>query len=109
MAVVLRLKRFGRRNRPFYRICVMDRHTRRDGRAIEELGHYSPIDPKKGKHFVLNVERARYWLSVGAQPSRTVASFLRASGIDIKGARRVGTEVTTEAVAASGVEAPAEA
>ena len=47
MAVVLRLKRLGRRNRPFYRICVMDTRTRRDGRAIEELGHYDPANPEK--------------------------------------------------------------
>lgn len=81
MAVVLRLKRMGRRNRPFYRICVMDRRTRRDGRAIEELGHYDPINPAKGRHFVINEERMRYWLSVGAQPSETVASFLKERGI----------------------------
>ena len=53
MAVVLRLKRIGRKNRPFYRICVMDKRTRRDGRAIEELGHYDPVNPEKGKIRVL--------------------------------------------------------
>ncbi|MHC4824293.1 MAG: 30S ribosomal protein S16 [Planctomycetota bacterium] len=104
MAVVLRLKRLGRRNRPFYRICVMDRHTRRDGRAIEELGHYDPINPEKGKHFVLNVERAKHWLSVGAQPSDTVTTFLKESGIDIAAVRKGdmgSTEVPTEPVAAA--------
>lgn len=88
MAVVLRLKRIGRKNRPFYRICVMDKRTRRDGRAIEELGHYDPVDPEKGKHFVLNEERAKYWLSQGAQPSETVASFLKERGIDLDAARK---------------------
>ncbi len=82
MAVVLRLKRIGRKNRPFYRICVMDKRVRRDGRAIEELGHYDPICPDKGKHFVINEERAIHWLKQGAQPSETVLSFLKERGID---------------------------
>ncbi len=80
MAVVIRLKRFGRRNRPFFRICVMDSRTRRDGRALEEIGHYDPL--AEGKRFDLDADRARYWLSVGAQPSETVASFLKDLGID---------------------------
>lgn len=83
MAVGIRLKRLGRRNRPFYRICVMDQHTRRDGRAIEELGFYDPVNPEKGKHFELNVERARYWVGQGAQPTETVASFMKESGIEL--------------------------
>lgn len=109
MAVVLRLKRIGRRNRPFYRICAMDRQTRRDGRAIEELGHYSPIDPDKGKHFSLDAERVKYWLSVGAQPSETVASFLKDAGIDVEAARKGGVETSEPAVeaAAPAEEAPA--
>ncbi|RMH03960.1 MAG: 30S ribosomal protein S16 [Planctomycetota bacterium] len=82
MAVVLRLKRFGRRNRPFYRICVMDARTRRDGRVIEELGHYDPVNSGADEPaFELDTERASYWLSVGARPSETVASFLKRKGI----------------------------
>ncbi len=82
MAVVLRLKRFGRRNRPFYRICVMDARTRRDGRVIEELGHYDPVGSSDNElKFELNAERAQYWVSVGAQPSETVASLLKRSGV----------------------------
>jgi small subunit ribosomal protein S16 len=92
MAVVLRLKRFGRRNRPFYRICVMDRRTRRDGRAIEELGHYDPLHSGEGKSFELNEERAKYWLSVGAQPSGTVASLLKERGISAKGSSAATSE-----------------
>ena len=88
MAVVLRLKRIGRKNRPFYRICVMDKRTRRDGRAIEELGHYDPINPEKGKHFVINEERAKHWLKQGAQPSETVLSFLKERGIDPSAVRK---------------------
>ncbi len=108
MAVVLRLKRLGRRNRPFYRICVMDRQTRRDGRAIEELGHYDPVNPDKGKHFVLNVERAKHWLSVGAQPSDTVTTFLKESGIDIAAVRK-GDMSSGEAAPAPAAEAVVEA
>jgi len=91
MAVVLRLKRFGRKNRPTYRICAMDRRTRRDGRAIEELGHYDPSvanDSSGAPSFKLNEERAKYWLSQGAQVSETVASLLKSSGIDIIAARK---------------------
>ena len=84
MAVGIRLKRMGRRNRPFYRICVMDQHTRRDGRAIEELGFYDPVNPEKGKHFEINEEPARYWISQGAQPTETVASFLKDRGITVR-------------------------
>lgn len=91
MAVVLRLKRIGRRNRPFYRICVMDARTRRDGRVIEELGHYDPANsPSAELRYVLDAERARYWLSVGAQPSETVAALCKRSGVEIlsRSARR---------------------
>lgn len=81
MAVALRLKRFGRRNRPFFRICVFDERVRRDGAPIEEIGHYDPMDPAPGKKFELDEDRARYWISVGAQPSETVATLLGERGI----------------------------
>lgn len=80
--VKLRLKRFGRRHRPFYRLCAMDQRSARDSRAIEELGRYDPIEPESDKALEVNVDRARYWISVGAQPSRTVASLLRRAGVD---------------------------
>jgi small subunit ribosomal protein S16 len=97
MAVVMRLKRMGRRNRPFYRICVMDVRTRRDGRAIEELGHYDPINPDKGRHFELNEERAQFWITEGARPSETVASFLKERGIEIPVNRRKRLRTTKKA------------
>lgn len=87
MVVALRLKRFGRRNRPYYRICVFDSHTRRDGAPIEEIGHYDPLDPAPGKKFDVNEERARYWISVGAQPSETVASLLGSRGLELPAGR----------------------
>jgi len=77
MAVRIRLKRTGRRNRPFYRICVFDSRTRRDGAPVEELGSYDPRGLDWGQKLTLNRERAYHWLSVGALPSETVASFLR--------------------------------
>lgn len=83
MAVRLRLKRLGNRNRPFYRLAAVDQRQKRDGRVIEELGWYNPTaaDDKRAE---LNTERCAYWLSVGAQPSETVASLLRKAGVDPK-------------------------
>ncbi len=78
MAVKIRLKRMGKIRSPHYRIVVMDSRTKRDGRAIEEIGLYHP----KNEPSVIQVdsERAQYWLGVGAQPSETVVSLLKASG-----------------------------
>jgi small subunit ribosomal protein S16 len=81
MAVKIRLKRIGRKNRPFYRICVFDARTRRDGTPIEELGSYDPAALTLSDKVTVNRERAAYWLSVGAQPSETVASMLRKLGV----------------------------
>lgn len=74
MAVRIRMKRIGTKNTPVYRIVVADSRSPRDGRFIEELGTYQPL--KKGDNFALDLERALYWVSKGAQPSETVASFL---------------------------------
>jgi small subunit ribosomal protein S16 len=78
MAVRIRLKRIGAKNAPAYRIVVADSRSPRDGRFIEELGSYDP--KKKADPFKLDVERARYWISKGAQPSETVASFIKRAG-----------------------------
>ena len=75
MAVRIRLKRVGTTNAPAYRIVVADNRSPRDGRFIEEIGSYSPL--KAGDNFVLKLERAKYWLSKGAQPTETVASFIK--------------------------------
>jgi small subunit ribosomal protein S16 len=75
MAVVLRLKMFGSKKKPFYRIVAMTKSKKRDGKALEELGHY---DPKKGRDQVaLDRGRVEYWLNNGAQPSPTVKSILK--------------------------------
>ena len=75
MAVRIRMKRIGAKNTPAFRIVVTDARTPRDGKCIEEIGTYLPL--KKGNNFTLNLDRANYWVSKGAQPSDTVASFLR--------------------------------
>jgi small subunit ribosomal protein S16 len=79
--VRIRMKSFGRRHRPFFRICAMDARSPRDGRAIEELGHYDPMVRNKQARTVLNVDRIRYWLSVGAQPSEKVQVLLNKYGV----------------------------
>ena len=75
MSVKIRMKRVGTKNTPAYRIVVADNRSPRDGKFIEELGTYQPL--KKENTFQLNLERANYWLSKGAQPSDTVASFIK--------------------------------
>ena len=69
------MKRVGTTNTPVYRIVVADSRSPRDGKFIEEIGTYQPL--KKGDNVSLKVERADYWLSKGAQPSETVASFIK--------------------------------
>ena len=75
MAVKIRMKRVGTKNTPVYRIVVADGRSPRDGKFIEEIGTYTPV--KKENNFTLNLERAKYWVSKGAQPSDTVASFIK--------------------------------
>ena len=79
MATKIRLKRIGRRNRPFYRMVVMDSRSRRDGAAIEELGWYNPIDIEHS--FSLNEERILHWLQDGAQTTDAAHKLLRRAGI----------------------------
>jgi small subunit ribosomal protein S16 len=69
------MKRIGAKNTPVYRIVVADSRSPRDGKFIEEIGTYQPL--RKGDNFTLDLDRAKYWVSTGAQPSDTVASFLK--------------------------------
>jgi small subunit ribosomal protein S16 len=75
MSVKIRMKRIGAKNTPVFRIVVADGRSPRDGKCIEELGTYQPL--KKGDNYTLNLDRANSWVSKGAQPSDTVASFIR--------------------------------
>jgi len=78
MAVKIRLKRFGKKRAPFYRVVVMDSRSKRDGRAIEEIGKYHPTE--EPSVIEINSERAQYWLSVGAQPTEQVTALLKLTG-----------------------------
>ncbi len=69
------MKRVGAKNAPYYRIVVADSRSPRDGKFIEEIGAYQPL--KKGDNVKLDLERAKYWMGKGAQPSETVASFIK--------------------------------
>lgn len=75
--VVIRLARGGRRKHPFYRIVAADKRFPRDGRHLEILGYYNPLARGQDTELHVKLERAEYWLSVGAQPSKTVASLLK--------------------------------
>ena len=79
--VKIRLKKFGTKKRPCYRIVVQDSRKPRDGVAIEELGIYQPIAAEDAQ-FNVNTERAQYWLSVGAQPSDTVKKLFSKKGLN---------------------------
>jgi small subunit ribosomal protein S16 len=78
VAVKIRLKRMGKIRAPYYRIVVADSRTKRDGRAIEEIGKYHPTE--EPSVIEVNSERAQYWLSVGAQPSPQVLALLKLTG-----------------------------
>lgn len=84
MAVKIRLKRLGRRHRPFFRINAVDSRTPRDGRILERLGHYDPLEKDTAKQIVLDREKVESWLARGAVPTQTVSNILRRQGIKDK-------------------------
>ena len=77
--VKIRLKRMGMKKEPFYRVVVSDSRTPRDGRFIEEIGYYNPVEDPAVIKF--DEERAKYWLGVGAQPTDTVRALLKKNEI----------------------------
>lgn len=79
MSVKIRMKRMGSKKRPFYRIVVADSRAPRDGRFIEEIGYYNPLD--EGKTFVVKEDRIQYWYGTGARPSDTVERLLKENGV----------------------------
>ncbi len=88
MALSMRLSRGGSKKRPYYRIVVADARAPRDGKFIEKIGTYNPLLAKDSAERVkLDDERAKYWLSVGAQPTDRVARFLDAAGVKERAAR----------------------
>ena len=79
MSVKIRLKRMGMKKMPFYRLVVIDSRSARDSRAIEEVGYYNPmVQPAE---ININVERAKYWLDCGAQPTDTTRVLLKKTGV----------------------------
>lgn len=81
--VKIRLKRLGAKKRPYYRIVAIDSRLPRDGKSLEELGHYHPIE-KEEAQLVLKEERIKYWLGEGAVPSSTVKRLLNRQKITVK-------------------------
>lgn len=77
--VKIRLRRMGAKKAPFYRIVVADSRSPRDGRFIEEIGTYDPLSESNSLH--VDLERAKYWIANGAQPTDTVKALLRKNGI----------------------------
>ena len=92
MAVKIRLKRLGKIRAPYYRVVVADSRTKRDGRAIEEIGRYHPT--QEPSLIEIDGERAQYWLSVGAQPTEQVLALLKVTGDWQKFKGLPGTEGT---------------
>ena len=80
--VKIRLKRLGAKKRPCYRIVVQDARKPRDGVTIEEIGTYQPVTQKEGNQVTVNMERAKYWIGVGAQPTETVKRILSKNGLN---------------------------
>ncbi|RJX66806.1 30S ribosomal protein S16 [Tsuneonella suprasediminis] len=88
MAIAIRLSRGGAKKRPYYRIVVSDSRSPRDGKYLEQIGTYNPLIAKGDENRVkIDSDRAKHWLSVGAQPSDRVARFLDAAGIRERAAR----------------------
>ncbi len=73
--VKIRLKRFGKQKRPYYRVVVQDSRKPRDGECIEEIGTFMPVEAEE-KQVKINMERAKYWIGVGAQPTDIVAKLI---------------------------------
>lgn len=89
MAMKIRLARGGSKKRPHYAIVASDSRMPRDGRFLEKLGTYNPLLAKDSEDRIkLDVERAKYWLSQGAQPTDRVARFLEAAGVTPKTERK---------------------
>ena len=90
MSVKIRLKRFGSKMRPFYRVVVMDSRNARDSKAIETLGHYNPrTNPVE---FAVDADKTRKWLAQGALPSETVARLLQNAGVMPKSEKKAAAK-----------------
>jgi small subunit ribosomal protein S16 len=105
VAVKIRMKKMGRKHRPFFRVCAIDSRSPRDGKVIEELGHYDPLVPDVDARAILNGERIAYWLSVGAQPSENVSTLVKKYGQD--GSHMAQQQAALERIKTTRPQAPA--
>jgi small subunit ribosomal protein S16 len=101
MAVKIRMKRLGNTHRPFYRVVSIDERKKRDGLVLEELGTYNPLEKHDDAQVKVNLERCAYWISVGAQPSRTVSGLLKKAGLNPKPGTRVEAQEALSPVGAA--------
>ena len=107
MSVRIRMTRMGRKHRPFYRIVVIDRQKAREGKAIEEVGHYDPMIKDKSARVKLNMERIEYWQSVGALPSDRVATLIKKVKTNRWTEQKSAPVLTAQKPPPAPVEAPA--
>ena len=105
MAVRIRMKKLGRKHRPFFRMVAIDGRAPRDGKVIEELGHYDPLIKDTDARAVLNGERIAYWLSVGALPSENCGVLIKKYGKD--GTRLAEQQAALERIKTTRPQAPA--
>jgi len=105
MAVRIRMKKLGRKHRPFFRMVAIDGRAPRDGKIIEELGHYDPLIKDTDARAVLNGERIAYWLSVGALPSENCAVLIKKYGKD--GTHAAQQQAALEKIKTTRPQAPA--
>jgi small subunit ribosomal protein S16 len=105
VAVRLRMKKLGRNKRPFFRICAIDSRAPRDGKVIEELGHYDPLVKDTDARAILKGERIAYWLSVGALPSENVQVLIKKYGQG--GTRLAEQQAALEKIKSTRPQAPA--
>ena len=105
MAVRIRMKKLGRKHRPFFRMVAIDGRAPRDGKIIEELGHYDPLVKDTDARAILNGERIAYWLSVGALPSENCAVLIKKYGKD--GTHAAQQQAALEKIKTTRPQAPA--
>lgn len=106
--VRIRLKRMGRRNRPFYRINAVEKRTQRDGKILENLGWYDPMAPDAAKQIEVKAERVQHWLALGAQPTDTVNDILAREGVIDADAWKAERESRTRKNRAAAIQAAEE-
>lgn len=109
MAVCIRMKMTGRKHRPFFRICVIDKRKSRDGLPIEEIGTYDPMVKVKADRVKLDMERVDFWMSKGALPSDRVKTLIKKIKLNRFGEAKAAPETVAPKALPVPEAAPAEA